>query len=763
MDMQLIYRGVFYSRENVKWDVQILRSQSSAPEFVGMLSFSGDEPLVIEWDERSKEEPVCGSMATLKLLSPGDRTYIDLYSDAVGEIRLDVLKDGELYWSGTLDPEFYEEPYSTLSDYEVSLTFSDFGILDRLRYDQAGMKTLRAVLDTALERSGLRYMRVDEGYISTSLSAGGAALSLGDLTVRSDNFYDEDGEALTLMEVLEGILQPLGLRMVQRGGVVWVYDLNGLYGSGSVEKVEWMSDDQVLGVDVVYNNAKVTWSPYAQSGVLTESACYLDDTDANLTALNQLPGRTRGGSTYYSYHYSQELVNWIDATDSGFTLWTSRTGKNATLMNDGARFFKIVPQEDGQVSEGVAVYWTSVAGIRVNYGGGYSAQMTWQGHGCGWYFGYVGSGVGGVLWKSQEIWLPPVSQGGALRLRIGLEMLMDCRFNPFEGSADLMKGVEQKGWEDQWNKRGNFVYVPVTLKWQPDGSDKTYCWTNQEVASRGISSPVRTLGETLGRWAEYDASRDGDPAVYGYLCWYNSDDRQEKCGVLGWKKNRPCINPHKERLVTALSGAGDGQLVPYPAVGGAGGRLWLEVRQKGWMLCDGNVNLSTTEFVDSYGLWKSGKTWWCLMKLPEIEVVNAQQYDTAIDTDDVEYAAVLNASAKEDLELETICGSVAGGLATARGAYFRTAGLTQVETLSRAGRTAQVEELLIGTLYSQFAERRTKLEGTTALGPGGLCLWREAMQGGRRFIDMSVTEDLQSDTCERVLVELRPDEYDKRQ
>ena len=763
MEMQLIYRGVFYSRENVKWDVQILRRQSSAPEFVGMLSFSGDEPLVIEWDERSKEEPVCGSMATLKLLSPGDRTYIDLYSDAVGEIRLDVLKDGALYWSGTLDPEFYEEPYSTLSDYEVSLTFSDFGILDRLRYDQAGMKTLRAVLDTALERSGLRYMRVDEGYISTSLSAGGAALSLGDLTVRSDNFYDEDGEALTLMEVLEGILQPLGLRMVQRGGVVWVYDLNGLYGRGSVEKVEWMSDDQVLGVDVVYNNAKVTWSPYAQSGVLTESACYLDDTDANLTALNQLPGRTRGGSTYYSYHYSQELVNWIDATDSGFTLWTSRNGKNATLTDDRARFFKIVPQEDGQVSEGVAVFWTSVAGIRVNYGGGYSAQMTWQGHGCGWYFGYVGSGVGGVLWKSQEIWLPPVSQGGALRVRIGLEMLMDCRFNPFEGSADLMKGVEQKGWEDQWNKRGNFVYVPVTLKWQPDGSDKTYCWTNQEVASRGISSPVRTLGETLGRWAEYDASRDGDPALYGYLCWYNSDDRQEKCGVLGWKKNRPCINPHKERLVTALSGAGDGQLVPYPAVGGAGGRLWLEVRQKGWMLCDGNVNLSTTEFVDSYGLWKSGKTWWCLMKLPEIEVVNAQQYDTAIDTDDVEYAAVLNASAKEDLELETICGSVAGGLATARGAYFRTAGLTQVETLSRAGRTAQVEELLIGTLYSQFAERRTKLEGTTALGPGGLCLWREAMQGGRRFIDMSVTEDLQSDTCERVLVELRPDEYDKRQ
>ena len=142
---------------------------------------------------------------------------------------------------------------------------------------------------------------------------------------------------------------------------------------------------------------------------------------------------------------------------------------------------------------------------------------------------------------------------------------------------------------------------------------------------------------------------------------------------------------------------------------------------------------------------------------------NAQQYETAMDTDDVEYAAVLNSSAKEDIEIDTICGTARGGVPTARGAYFRTDGLTQVETLTRAGRTAQAEELLIGTLYSQFAERRTKLEGTTGAGPSALCLWREAMQENCRFIDMSVIENLQDDSCERVLVELRPDEYDKEQ
>lgn len=762
--MEEIYSGLFYSRENVKWDVRILRKEAPEPSSgVGELTFSGEEPLLIEWDERSKEDVLCGSTATLKLLSPGDRTYIDLYSVAVGEIRLDVLKDDVLYWSGSLDPEFYEEPYSMLEDYEVSLTFSDFGILERLRFNLAGMHTLRELLDNALDRSGINYMRVDEGYISTSLDGGGSVMSLGDLTVRSDNFYDEDGEALPLREVLEGIFLPLGLRMVQRGGVVWVYDLNGLYAGGPLKKLEWMSDDQMLGVDAVYNNAKVTWSPYAQSGVLTEEESYVDDTDPNLTALNQLDGRTKGGSTYYSYHYSQDLENWIDATDCGFTLWTSRNGKNASLLNDGARFFKIVAQEDGQKSEGIALYWTSVAGIRMSTGGGWSAHLSCQGHGCGWSFGYLGSGVGSALWKSQEIWLPPVPHPENLRVRIGLDMLMDCRFNPFESSANLINGVEQKDWEGQWNRRGNFVYVPVTLKWQPDGADTIYCWTNQDVPGRPVSSPVRSVGETLGHWAVYDASRDSAPQTYGYLCWYDGDDRGEQCGVLGWKKNRPCINPHKERLTTALGSMNDGQLVPYPNVGVRGGRMWIEVRQEGWMLSDGDVNLSTTEFVDSHGLWKKGKTWWCLMKLPEIEVQNAQQYETTIDTDDVEYAAVLNSSAKEDIEIDTICGTASGGVPTARGAYFRTDGLTQVETLTRAGRTAQAEELLIGTLYSQFAERRTKLEGTTRLGPSGLCLWREAMQGDCRFIDMSVIENIQDDSCERVLVELRPDEYDKEQ
>lgn len=62
---------------------------------------------------------------------------------------------------------------------------------------------------------------------------------------------------MTLEEVLKGILQPLALRIVQRSGKVYVYDLNGLYSKGKQTAIVWDGASQTMGVDVVYNNAKL--------------------------------------------------------------------------------------------------------------------------------------------------------------------------------------------------------------------------------------------------------------------------------------------------------------------------------------------------------------------------------------------------------------------------------------------------------------------------------------------------------------------------
>lgn len=342
-------------------------------------------------------------------------------------------------------------------------------------------------------------------------------------------------------------------------------------------------------------------------------------------------------------------------------------------------------------------------------------------------------------------------------MRISIDMLLDPRFNPFESASNLTRYVEQKDWYDQFNIYGNFIYVPVTIKFQPDGSNTVYVWTNKNIVTRSISSPVTTLNGTYGQWVTY--INDDNPNNWGYLCYYDAKDHVDTSGVLGWKKNRPAINPHRNQLISILANAEAGQYIPYPNYGGKGGKLWVEVRGAGWYIVNEGTDLANSENGPK-GLW--GKISWILMKIPEIEIMNNTQFDQTIDTSDVEYNAEINAAAKEAIELDTICGTSVDGVPMARGAYFNATDGKQIKQLTRAGRTSQVEDLLIGTLYSQFGQRRTTLYGEAQIAHDPIAVYKEDNQGDKRFILVEDVQDVRMDTSEATFIELRPDEYTRK-
>ncbi len=753
----LRYMGEFLSVSGVVWRAEILQEADAAFETVGSLEFDADQPLVIEWGNKSKEEVICGATATLKIISPGDRTYEDLYSIDVGRVRLDVYRNNALYWSGCIDTEFYEEPYEQLNGYTVSLSFTDLGVLDRLKYDLANMQTLYDVVSYCIGRCGINCGGIDDSLISTSLTPSGSALSLTDIKVRSDNFYDEDGEALTLGEVIEGILQPLALRMIQRAGKVYIYDINGLYTKAAKKQIVWDGSSQTLGVDVVYNNAKITWSTYAQSGNLSPENCWPEsiETPPNVASMNNLSGGSMNGAQYFSYHYKAALKDWIDATDYGFTLWLAQQGNNAELVNQNMRFFRIVPQYDGTECEGIAISWRAIRGYKYgdsnNWQAGYSQSV--YNPVQNFLPGFL-TAIGTPLFKSSPIWIPPVTNADKLVLRVGLEMLLDPRVNPFESAANN-ELIKYKDWYSNWNTHGNFVYVPVTIKFQPDGSDTVYVWDNRSIVQTAVDSPVKSINGTYGSWVKL--TNDETPNAWGWLAYYDAKDRKETSGVLGWKKNRPAINPHTADTYSILTNAEDGQYIPYPNYGGGGGKLWVEVRDGNWQISDGNATLKNVNYNNPKSLWD--KISLLLFKLPEIEIMNSTQFEKTIDTDDVEYNAQLNSAAKEPIELDTICGTSAEGVPTARGAYFNVATGKQITQLSRAGRTTQAEDLLIGTLYSQFAQRRTTLSGEAQLMYDPIAVYTEANQDGKLFMATEDVQDVRMDCSDAVYVEIRPDEY----
>ena len=84
MARQLRYRGIFASRKQMIGDGYIFQ-EADEPFDVEEMTFDGDEPVIISWDKKDKEDVICGSSATLKVISETDGKYRDLYTINAGE------------------------------------------------------------------------------------------------------------------------------------------------------------------------------------------------------------------------------------------------------------------------------------------------------------------------------------------------------------------------------------------------------------------------------------------------------------------------------------------------------------------------------------------------------------------------------------------------------------------------------------------------------------------------------------------------------
>jgi hypothetical protein len=81
-----------------------------------------------------------------------------------------------------------------------------------------------------------------------------------------------------------------------------------------------------------------------------------------------------------------------------------------------------------------------------------------------------------------------------------------------------------------------------------------------------------------------------------------------------------------------------------------------------------------------------------------------------------------------------------------------------MQNYTRAGVTDRLERLLIGTVFSQYASRKTVLSGTALL-MSGLHPLSEASTPGR-FIMLSEVQRLQDEESEITMAEFSADDYE---
>jgi hypothetical protein len=688
---------------DVRWRVEIWQ-ESSGGYSVQDLDFPAESPLTIEWSGTAKTDPVASSSATLKLYSMTDRKYIDLYTTEAGSIRMDVYRIGSLYWSGTLDTEIYREPYAYRDGYEVTLTFADFAILDRQKFASASsFLSLSDVVALCLTSSQINYSGLSTA-IST-VTSGGATI-LTNVYVMRDNFFDEDGVAMTLREVLNSVLQPFGLRIIQKGGQIKLYDIHGLVtsaGDGWSAAVVWDSIDSELSVDETFNNVKVTYSPYMKN---------------KLFDIELEPDEIGEGATY-------RFMTGTDSDDiDGFDIRLSESTTSGQLAKGpSAKYFAVTPIYSGSAEAGLA------AVVRTTADGGevYTDRALYA-------TGTPSDGT--LLMVTSEPAFIYLTGSDSYKLKLTVEALVDARYNPYEEAAQN----NEEGDDGRFQERSGQGYLFVKVQLKNNAGTVINHYSNEEVYNK-VQTPLLSWLQASPWPSGTAAWTDARMAYYAD----NPNDRYDSSGWNGWTKNKPIISQYQTNMKypkpTVLKYLTEGEYMPLPPSSG-----WIEIQ------INGAVQLYS---VNPGKVFDYAQLKWFLLKSLTLELVDG--YGNEIDEQDYITQAWITDTAREDLEIDTIIGTLPEGAhPTARGQLFDST-LQVIENFTRAEVTDKLERLLCGTIYSQYAGRKAKLGGTARLLTGFQSMTDVHTPG--QFLVVKEVQDCIAETSEIEMVQIVADNY----
>ncbi len=728
-----MYRGSFAGRspragESVDWKVEIWGTPTATfnPETPIELRFPKESPLTIEWEEWKPEQAVQGAMAVLTVISEGDRDFAHIYATHPGEWVLQVYRrawepglyhDQELLeeyggwravWSGSLDPEFYEEPYERNSNYEVSLTFSDFGALDlekvSPKYFEDYMVSIRDIIDKScrlLSDIGFGKIHVATGISLFNYDNEEFALSdyLDKVCVNIFNFEDEEREWSSWRSMLEGVLMPLGLNLVQRGGKVVLYDTEHVRAAiesdaeetGLEPWVAWSGNSQTMGTAERYGKCTVGFSPYGLSTIISpDIETDLNDPKAKkyaiYNALTKTNGQPKAGSLWCSF------------------LWTAATGGTSAWD----------PVGSDEAWGYIEPYLGSAPGGSVFRFRGFPQLITinrgiTNGH---IYLRNPNLDYIPVLMRAESKFIPQVDVRQAPFLIFKMDMLWDPRFSPFEeahpADDDLYNFTPNSSDDNSWGrykKLTNYgVAMPVRIYLKDFEGNIRYIYSPVNQLPTELSSVGRS-GNT--GWVDFKNGNVEDlmKKSTATIMWSaHKGDNDDTRALKDFTTNSPLWYPaydsktKKERHEKLP----DGLIMHYPPIAGT---IVVEV-------LDGlHIGLPTSlsnESVRDEAGQLARHIPWRLFKSPSLEVADitgeAPKYQDTTTT-------IIVDDSGEELSVDTLCGAVRMPTMTELGLYRIGEDNEPVWCMSRAGIKNYIDRTLGNALLSQYAGRRITLSG----------------------------------------------------
>lgn len=528
------YSAQFTSLAGVAWRVEIgLPDYQDRPVEI---SLDRDEPVIIEWPETSVSDAVQASVCTVKVVNDTDRQMMALMR---GNALCSVYRDESLYWRGLIDDSVYEEPYSYTDGYVTEITFSDLGVLNRMEYTPQGVRSLEHVVSGMLDQAGLGALPFQQLF---ALKDGdGGLVTLGDLYVNTDRF-----SGMKPMEVLDGILRALDLRVMQAPGSMTVYDFRSVLAVLNPLPVVWKGDDARIKGGEKFGHFELSFDHDARPSIADGT---MDPEGSGwLTDPPQWFVEWHGdGSGYIS---------------KAFHIWWSRnygashTNKPLIAPNSPALYF--LTRSEIEDSDCAFVALNACARRLAS-----QVSSTWSldTHGV-WVWRQAGE-LMSVLSRD----LPTTFDSDDYEIRVNLDLLLSPKFNPFEseqyGNYPTTPPASEYTWKF-WVNHIKMVHVPVKLELLDEEGNAVMHYRNAQPSPDSGQAFLMTLGCGHGEWAK------GPASWCDMVLSYYKDGLSETAFTDGWVTNRPTLymNPvpylQSKEPTPLLAKREQGEYVPAP-------------------------------------------------------------------------------------------------------------------------------------------------------------------------------------------------------
>ena len=242
------YKGYFRDYEGALHSISFITNPRS--DIYGDITLAGESPVVVSYStSETLYEPLRTSICTVRVVS--SNYLMNLYSGKAQGTQV-VLRNedrGSVEWCGYLQPNLYNQGYSSEIE-EIEFEASDcLSTLQYLKYEYYfngnGMPMIvsfKNIIDTIMDKSRLinSYAFTQKTYSNSDETK---MMDFKDFNISENNFYSEEGEPWTYMEVLEEVCKYFGYVCFQWGDRVYFIDYDNYTSTKSMTGYVYEKDD----------------------------------------------------------------------------------------------------------------------------------------------------------------------------------------------------------------------------------------------------------------------------------------------------------------------------------------------------------------------------------------------------------------------------------------------------------------------------------------------------------------------------------------